>query len=285
MIEVGRRQVLAILGAGLMTTGRASAASTPSEQIAQRLAQAQHDGKVYGLHTLLVSRGGTPIIEHYERGEDEAWGRPLGTVIFGPDVLHDLRSVSKSVVGLVYGIALAAGKVPSPEAKLYDQFPEYADLAKQPGRDRLTIHHVLSMTLGLEWDELTIPYGDLRNSENAMEAAPDRFRFILERPIINEPGAKWTYCGGATALLGRLMPRAPAISCMTMPVACYSIRWVLVLANGRSAAMGNREALRAYGCCRGTCSSSVRSSSRMACGTASDWSRANGLSAPPRQWS
>ncbi len=65
-------------------------------------------------------------------------------------MLHDLRSVSKSVVGLVYGIALAAGKVPSPEAKLYDQFPEYADLANQPGRDRLTIYHVLSMTLGLE---------------------------------------------------------------------------------------------------------------------------------------
>jgi CubicO group peptidase (beta-lactamase class C family) len=61
------------------------------------------------------------------------------------------------------------------------------------------------MTLGLEWDELTVPYGDLRNSENAMEAAPDRFRFILERPIVGEPGGKWTYCGGATALLGRLI--------------------------------------------------------------------------------
>jgi len=122
-------------------------------------------------------------------------------------VLHDLRSVSKSVVGLVYGIALAAGKVSSPEAKLYDQFPEHVDLANQPGRDRLTIHHVLSMTLGLEWDELTVPYGDPRNSENAMEAAPDRFRFILDRPITDAPGAKWTYCGGATALLGRLISK------------------------------------------------------------------------------
>jgi CubicO group peptidase (beta-lactamase class C family) len=127
--------------------------------------------------------------------------------VFAPDVLHDLRSVSKSVVGLVSGIALATGKVPPPEAKLYDQFPEYPDLAAQPGRDRLTMHHVLSMTLGLEWDELTIPYGDLRNSENAMEAAPDRFRFILERSIVGEPGAKWTYCGGATALLGRLIAK------------------------------------------------------------------------------
>jgi CubicO group peptidase (beta-lactamase class C family) len=126
-------------------------------------------------------------------------------VVFGPDVPHDLRSVSKSVVGLAYGIALAAGKVPPPEAKLYEQFPEYSDLASQPGRDCLTIHHVLSMTLGFEWDELTVPYGDPRNAENAMEAAPDRFRFILERPIVGEPGARWTYCGGATALLGSLI--------------------------------------------------------------------------------
>jgi CubicO group peptidase (beta-lactamase class C family) len=69
------------------------------------------------------------------------------------------------------------------------------------------MHHVLSMTLGLEWDELTIPYGEPGNSENAMEAAPERFRFILERPIVRDPGLSWTYCGGATALLGRLISR------------------------------------------------------------------------------
>ena len=189
-----------------MTAHRASATS-PAEAINQRLAQADQAGKLPGLHTLLVSQGGATVVEHYQPGEDEAWGRPLGIVAFGPDVLHDLRSVSKSVVGLLYGIALADGKVPPPDARLYDQFPEYPDLAQQPGRDRITLHHVLSMTLGFEWDELTIPYGDPRNSENAMEAAPDRFRFILDRPIVGEPGLHWTYCGGATALLGRLIAK------------------------------------------------------------------------------
>ena len=161
-----------------------------------------------GLHALLISHRGELVFEHYGQGEDEAEGRaPLGTVAFGPEVPHDLRSVSKSVVGLAYGIALAAGKVPPTEAKLYEQFPEYSDLASQPGRDRLTIHHALSMTLGFEWDELSIPYGDPRNAENAMEAAPDRYRYILERPMAADPGAKWTYCGGATALLGRLIAK------------------------------------------------------------------------------
>jgi CubicO group peptidase (beta-lactamase class C family) len=204
--RLDRRHFLAALGAGLAIPRRAFAEAT-SHGIDARLAQAEQAGRVSGLHALLVSQRGKLVFEHYGQGEDIAWGRPLGTVAFAPDVLHDLRSVSKSLVGLIYGVALAAGKVPPPEARLYDQFPEYPDLAKQPGRDRLTIHHALSMTLGFDWDELTIPYGDPRNAENAMELAPDRYCYILERPIVGEPGVKWTYCGGATALLGRLIAK------------------------------------------------------------------------------
>ena len=37
--------------------------------------------------------------------------------------------------------------------------------------------------------------------------APDRFRYILARPIVAEPGTKWSYCGGATDLLGRLIAK------------------------------------------------------------------------------
>ena len=38
--------------------------------------------------------------------------------------------------------------------------------------------------------------------------APDRYRYILDRPIVTEPGQRWTYNGGATALLGRLIAKA-----------------------------------------------------------------------------
>jgi CubicO group peptidase (beta-lactamase class C family) len=207
MSKLTRRHLFTVLGAGLTITPPAFATSQ-SEDLARRLAQARQDGRVEGLHTLLVSQGGKCNFEYYGQGADRAEGRGrLGTIVFGPDVPHDLRSASKSVVGLAYGIALAAGKVPPPEAKLYEQFPEYSDLASQPGRDRITVHHVLSMTLGLDWEELTISYDDPRNAEIEMEAAPDRIRFILERPIVDEPGTKWTYCGGATALLGCLIAK------------------------------------------------------------------------------
>jgi CubicO group peptidase (beta-lactamase class C family) len=35
--------------------------------------------------------------------------------------------------------------------------------------------------------------------------APGRYRYILERSVLGEPRVKWFYCGGATALLGRLI--------------------------------------------------------------------------------
>ncbi|MGV7212795.1 serine hydrolase domain-containing protein [Bradyrhizobium sp. UFLA05-112] len=206
MTHLNRRHLLAGLGASVALP-RAMPAIAASFDAAERLSGLERAGKLPGLHAFLVSQGGKLVFEHYGQGEDEAWDRALGHITFAPDVPHDLRSVSKSIVGLAYGLALAEGKVPPPEAKLYAQFPEFADLAAQPGRDRITIHHVLSMTLGFEWDELTIPYGDPRNSEMAMEAAADRYRFVLERPIVGEPGVKWTYCGGATALLGRLIAK------------------------------------------------------------------------------
>src|SRR5579871_3675647 len=111
-----RRHFLAAAGGALLATPRAFAAPSP-ELIAQRLEQFERDGRIDGLHALLVNQGGRLVFEHYGRSGDESEERGyLGTVSFGPDVPHDLRSVSKSVVGLAYGIALAAGKVPPPEA-------------------------------------------------------------------------------------------------------------------------------------------------------------------------
>ena len=208
-LDLQRRHVIWGMGTAVMTSIASRAVASPSsDDFRQRLATAEQSGKVSGLHALLVSKSGRMLFEHYGKGEDQDMSRNTGGIVtFGPEVLHDLRSVSKSVVGLAYGIALTEGKVPPPEAKLYAQFPEYPDLAQQPGREKLTVGHVLNMTMGLEWDELTIPYGTAGNSENAMEAAPDRFRFILGLPIAGEPGVKWTYCGAATAILGRLIAK------------------------------------------------------------------------------
>ncbi len=169
--------------------------------IEDRLELARQAGTLPNLHGVVAARAGRIFLERYFAGPDTARARPLGVIRFGPDTLHDLRSVTKSIVGLLYGIALAAGQVPAPDAYLLEQFPEYPELGGEAARRLLTVRHALTMTLGTEWDELTLPYTHPRNSEIAMDRADDRTRYVLDRPIVGPPGVRWIYNGGATALL------------------------------------------------------------------------------------
>lgn len=220
MRHLNRRHMIAGTGALLMTQTVRSAHAAPFEwttgapteagfapDLPARLDAAIAAGKLPNLHGVVIARGGKLVLERYMAGADMMWNNPLGTVAFGPGTLHDLRSVTKSVTSLLYGVALAQGKVPAPEAPLMAQFPDYPDLAADPARQRITIGHVLTMSMGIEWDEMSIPYTNPANSEIAMEDAPDRYRFVLERPVVGEPGVRWTYCGGASALLGRLIAK------------------------------------------------------------------------------
>jgi CubicO group peptidase (beta-lactamase class C family) len=214
--SLDRRAVL--IGGGAVCVGAATGALTPalSQSIAspqdlgfagdlgEKLDAGMRSGLLRGLHSVVVVRSGRLVLERYFEGEDDAWGRALGHVSFGPDTLHDLRSVTKSVVSLLYGIALERGLVPASDASLLAQFPEYPDLAADSQRAPIRVLHALTMTMGLEWNE-QVPYTDPANSEILMERAKDRYRFILEQPVVAAPGTRWTYSGGCPALLGRLI--------------------------------------------------------------------------------
>jgi CubicO group peptidase (beta-lactamase class C family) len=164
------------------------------------------------LHGVVVVRHGRLVTERYYEGADEIGPGPAVRTAFGPDVLHDMRSVTKSIVGLLYGIAFADGKVPHPDQPLLAQFPEYGDLAADTRRARWSIAHALTMTLGIDWNEEDVSYRDPANSDTAMEAAADRYRFVLERPIVANPGERWVYCGGAAALIGRLIAKGTGLT-------------------------------------------------------------------------
>jgi CubicO group peptidase (beta-lactamase class C family) len=186
------------------TASAAEAGFTPD--LETRLDKLIADKRVWGLHGVLVVRNRQIALERYFEGEDNNWGQSLGVVQFGPDRLHNLYSATKSLVALLYGIALAEGKVPPPGAPLYDQFPEYQDLvAADERRRQQTVGHALSMSLGTQWNEIGLAYDSPDNDEIGMEMAKDRYRFVLERPVVGQPGKRWQYNGGATALLGRLI--------------------------------------------------------------------------------
>jgi CubicO group peptidase (beta-lactamase class C family) len=217
MLNLNRRELLAGSGAVLMSQHASPLAAAPFEwqavapadaglapDIEARLDKLIADKGAWGLHGVVVARHGKLVLERYFEGEDENWGNALGRVAFGPDTLHDLRSVTKSILGLLYGIALAQGKVPAPERPLMDEFPDYAALATDPRHKRLTVAHALTMTLGFDWNE-DVPYEDPKNSEIRMEMAPDRYHYIFTRPFISDPGTRWIYGAAGTELIGKLI--------------------------------------------------------------------------------
>ncbi len=183
-----------------------TALSARNLELEQKIKSAFEAGELSGLHSVLVMLEGEVFAEVYLEGPDEKWGKPLGKRQHDPTTLHDLRSVTKSIVGLLYGIALAEGLVPEIDECLVCQFPEYQDLAADPERRKILIRHALSMRMGTEWNE-DLPYSNPKNSEIAMELAEDRYRFVLDRPMVQEPGEGWTYNGGATAIIAHLIAK------------------------------------------------------------------------------
>ncbi len=215
-------------------------------KVQARLEKAHQAGDLEGLHGVLIIHKGQILAEQYFPGRDESWGQSLGVRHLDASGLHDLRSVTKSIAGLLYGIALNEGLVPGLDESLVAQFPQYDDLAADAKRRKMTVRHALSMTMGTEWNE-DLPYTDLRNSEIAMEMAADRYRFVLDRPMVHEPGARWTYNGGATAVIGHLIAKgagkaldAYATEKLFKPLGIESVEWIKGADGVPSAASGLR---------------------------------------------
>jgi len=222
------------------------AAGLDSRRLAS-MTEAIRRGEEYpNVHALLIARDGRLVYEEYFSGEDERRGAPLGHVVFTPETLHDIRSVSKAVVGALVGIAIDQGLIASADQPLLDFFPEHADLAT-PERRQITIRHALTMTTGLSWDESTFPYTDVRNDETGMDRSDDPVRYVLSRPVVAEAGTTWNYSGGLTHLLAVVIQRVSgqplleyARQVLFDPLCISEVEWVGRLGDLPSAASGVR---------------------------------------------
>lgn len=158
------------------------------------------------LHSVLVWQAGRLLVEHHRRSKDKPIGDLLTReVAFGPDVLHDMRSISKSVVSLLVGQAVGRGQV-DPETPVLDFHPDLADL-RSGGRDAIRVSHLLDMSSGLAWNESAGSYGTAANDETRLYRDGEPARYILDRPLVASPGTQWNYNGGLTVLLADLLER------------------------------------------------------------------------------
>ena len=155
-------------------------------------------------HSLPVVRNGHLVAEVYRPGKDERIKDLFRTTrTFGPTTVHDVRSISKSVTSLLWGIAQAQGKMPQLDTPALSLFPDLADLNGQ-GREAITLAQMLSMSSGLAWNEWKAT-GLLDNDEFGLVWRGAQAHYVFDRPMAAPAGTQFNYNGGNTAVLAQLL--------------------------------------------------------------------------------
>ena len=118
----------------------------------------------------------------------------------GRDDLHDVRSVTKSVMGLLTGIAINEGDISGKYQTLRELMPgRIAPLTNSSVGD-ITIENILTMSSGLEWHEL-----DGGNSYGIWYWSDDPIHWVLNQDVIHEPGDGFNYNTGSIHLLSSII--------------------------------------------------------------------------------
>ena len=161
-------------------------------------------GTYPNIHSLLIFRHGKLVYENYFKGDDYERGvGPLGVVTHTRETLHDMRSVTKSVVAIAVLKALSQRKIKSLDQPIFEIFPEYSRHF-DGHKKRITIKHLLTMTAGLKWNE-DVPGTDPENSEIQMNRSSNPIDYVFSRPSETEPGRVFRYAGGCTQLLAEIV--------------------------------------------------------------------------------
>ncbi|MBN1270658.1 MAG: serine hydrolase [Candidatus Aminicenantes bacterium] len=163
------------------------------------------------IHGIIIAKNNRLVFEVYFDGlTHPTWGET--PVTFDRNRLHVLSSVAKSITATLVGIAIEKGFILSDDEKVFDFYPELADLNIGQKQD-ITLSHLLTMSSGLGWDERSYPLTDSRNDltrfiDIALNSNDDLARFILEMEMTESPGEVFNYSGGNYNLLGDIIHRA-----------------------------------------------------------------------------
>ncbi|MDP2918933.1 MAG: serine hydrolase [Dehalococcoidia bacterium] len=145
------------------------------------------------IDSVLVVRHGYLVYEHYPNA------------VYDKDMVHIIHSVTKSVVSSCIGIAIREGYIKGIDAKFVDLFPDRTIQNLDDRKNSITLENVLTMKVGLEWDEWKYLYSDPRNHFIKMLRAPDPIQYVLDIPMMEDPGVRWNYNGGTSHVLSYLL--------------------------------------------------------------------------------
>ena len=184
------------------------------------------------LHSVLVIKNGYIVYEKYY----SYWSQYMA---------HTIQSCTKSVMSALIGIAIDKGYIDNVSQRVIDFFPGYTIDNLDSRKENITLYHLLTMSSGLEWHEVDIPYSDPANDLFAMYRSDNMWQYVLDRPMEHDPGDQWSYNSGGIELLGGIIQHTTGYSVTEFveeflfdPIGIGSFQWWRVPASNQYGCSG-----------------------------------------------
>ena len=152
------------------------------------------------LHTMIVSVRGATALEYYAKGAAATRAT-------------NVKSVSKSVISTLVGIAIDRGLIKSVNEPIVRYFPQLAR-DPDPRKARITIEDLLTMRSGLVSTSFD-NYGSWVGSRNWID-------YVLSRPLEADPGTGMEYSTGNSHLLSAILTKATGQSTWAFGQAAFA---------------------------------------------------------------
>lgn len=147
--------------------------------------------EISSLRSLIIQQHENQLFEAYYNGRNA--DRPF-----------NIKSASKSIIGLLVGIALSEGFIPSIDEPIATYFPEYFNAHPNPKKEAITIRNLLTMQAGLR-STSSGNYGAWVLSKNWVE-------YALEQDFVADIDGKMVYSTGTSHLLSVIVAKASGMS-------------------------------------------------------------------------
>jgi hypothetical protein len=150
------------------------------------------------MHSILISRNGCLFYEEYFYG-------------WKADDLWLIQSATKSFTSTLTGITLAKGELKSLDETICSYLPEYKLKACSEQNKGITIRQLLTMSTGLDWNELEHNYYDDRNTLVECGKAKDPFDCLLSRNKTANSDAVFSYNSMNHSMMNKILRRTTGL--------------------------------------------------------------------------
>jgi CubicO group peptidase (beta-lactamase class C family) len=151
-----------------------------------------------GADSVMVIKDGYVVLDAYFPPFDEG-------------EIHIVYSCTKSVVSTLIGLAIEDGLIASLDLGLAELFPDRTMANQSAWKDEITLRDLLTMTAGIDAeDSYLYDWVGL----NRMHDATDALQYVLDLPVIEEPGTRFEYTNGVSHLLSCIITEVTGTSAL-----------------------------------------------------------------------